>query len=114
MSHTLQKLTKLLLVFILVATPLRATWADGATAGEIMLPNDGSAALQMHEYETSMCCCSGDDCAMQSCDQCDTFTSVVLVFKVRFLQTRHRIVSTPYLKAFDNRQLRPLLQPPRA
>ena len=114
MSYALQKFTKLLLVFILVATPMRASWAVGETVGEYMNPHDMSTQLQVNEPENSWCCCVSNDCFMQSCDQCDSFTPVVLALKIQFVRSRHRIASTPYLKEFDNRQLRPPLQPPRA
>jgi len=114
MSYALQKLTKLLLVFILVATPLRASLAAGETVGDYMSSHDMSAQMQVNETENAWCCCTSNDCFMQSCDQCDSFTPVVLALKIQFLRSNHRIASTPYLREFNNRQLRPPLQPPRA
>lgn len=113
MSCTVQKMTKLLLLIFLLASPLRATHADGESMSEAAMKHHGSAQMQVDESGNSECCCDGDDCLMHGCEQCETCTPAALVVNVQFLQSRHPLVFTPYLRVFDNRQLRPLLHPPR-
>ena len=112
MSCTVQKMTKLLLLIFLLASPLRATHADGESMSEAAMKHHGSAQMQVDESGNSECCCDGDDCLMHGCEQCETCTPAALVVNVQFLQSRHPLVFTPYLRVFDNRQLRPLLHPP--
>lgn len=113
MSCTVQKMTKLLLLIFLLASPLRATHTDGESMSEAAMKHHGSAQMQVDESGNSECCCDDDDCLMHGCEQCETCTPAALVVNVQFLQSRHPLVFTPYLRVFDNRQLRPLLHPPR-
>ncbi len=113
MSCTVQKMTKLLLLVFLVASPVRATPADGEGMSEAAMKHHMSAQMQMDESGNLECCCDDDDCLMHGCEQCQTCTPVTLTVNVQILQICHPVVSTPYLRKFDNRQLRPLLHPPR-
>ena len=120
MSCTVQKITKLLLLIFLIVSPVRATPADGESMSDAAMKHHISEQMrhiseQMlgDESGNSDCCCDDDNCLMHGCEQCETCTPVTLSVNVQFLQSHHPVVSTPYLKVFDNRQLRPLLHPPR-
>ena len=116
MLCTTQKMTKLLLLIFLIASPLRATPADGKSMSETEMKHHMSAQMLQNESGdesgNSECCCDDDDCLMHGCEQCEVCTPAALIVNVQFLQSRHPLVFTPYLRVFDNRQLRPLLHPP--
>ena len=118
MSCTVQKLTKLLLLVFLVASPVRATAADGEGMSEDAMKHHMTAQMLTKDKSgdepgNSECCCDDDDCLMHGCEQCEACTPAALIVNVQVLQPRHPLVFTPYLRVFDNRQLRPLLHPPR-
>lgn len=112
MSYTALKITKLLLLVFLVASPVRATPADGESMNEAAMKHHMSAQMQMDEPGNFECCCNDDDCLMHGCEQCEACTPAALIVNVQFLQSRHLLVFTPYLRVFDNHQLKPLLHPP--
>jgi len=112
----MQIMTKLLLLIFLIVSPIRATPADGESMSDVAMKHHMSA--QMLENESgeesgnSECCCDDEDCLMHGCEQCEACTPAALIVNVQFLHSCHPLVFTPYLRVFDNHQLRPLLHPP--